>query len=81
MFSSHTNPILLDVRKYRTERLRMNNPKGWDHILRKFEYAVTEGGAFVTNEWARITNPEHIAHARAVLERLARAWRLDTAPG
>lgn len=65
------NPILADVRRYRQARLRMNNPKGWAHILRAFDRAA-QHGAYVTNDWVRITSPEHIDHARRVLQRLAR---------
>lgn len=65
------NPILVDVRRYRAERARMNNPKGWAHIRRVFSRAALHG-AYVTNDWERISSPEHIEHARRVIDRLAR---------
>lgn len=61
------NPILVDVRKYRAERLKMNNPKGWTHVLRRFEHADKTNH---TNMWTN--DVAHIDHARRVLERLAR---------
>ncbi|UVG35306.1 hypothetical protein SEA_CECE_300 [Microbacterium phage Cece] len=63
------SPILEDLRLYRAERLRMNNPKGYDHILRKFDYA-TSHGYFVTNNFEHVENKDVLDHARRVLERL-----------
>ncbi|MDF2506313.1 MAG: hypothetical protein K0Q52_172 [Microbacterium sp.] len=61
------NPILVDVRKFRALRLKMNNPKGWAYILRVVERAVT------ARAYADVTvTEEHIDHARRVLTRLAR---------
>jgi len=65
-----SNEILADIRRYRTERLRMNNPKDWAFILRVFK-GVEERGFYVTNDWKRITSPEMIYHTAKVLTRLA----------
>lgn len=64
------NPILADVRRYREERQRLNNPKGWAHILRVFMRAA-DHGQYVTSDWERFTTPEMLDHARKVLTRLA----------
>jgi hypothetical protein len=60
------NPILTDTRIYRAERMDMTSPKGWAHVLRKFESA---DGAGVWLD-AGCTH-EEITHARKVLTRLA----------
>lgn len=65
-----SNEILADIRRYRAERLGMNNPKDWAFILRVFE-GVKERGFYVTNNWARITSPEMIDHTAKVLTKLA----------
>lgn len=75
MYSSHTNLVLEDTRRYRQARLRMNNPKGYDHILRVFTRA-RDYGHFVTGNWERITNRRMLAHAAKVLERLANLERM-----
>jgi hypothetical protein len=64
IFSSHTNPILADAR-----RSGMN---AWGTVLGRFNAAVGYG-AFITADYERITDPDDIAHARRVLERLARS--------
>ena len=41
----------------------MSNPKGWDHVLRRFEHAA------LSNPWN--ATPAEIEHAAKVLTRLA----------
>lgn len=36
------NPILVDAVDYYLERRSMNNPKGWEHVLRKVKHAMQE---------------------------------------
>jgi hypothetical protein len=62
-FAVHDNPVLLDIRTYRNERLTMRNPKGWDHVLRKFQQHKQE------NPWN--ATPEQIDQALRVLTHLA----------
>lgn len=76
MFTSTSNKILADIRKYRAERLRMNNPKDWAFILRVFE-TVEARGVYVSTDWERITTTEMIEHAYRVLTRLASMDRLS----
>lgn len=65
-FEVKDNPILSDIRWYRMERLTMNNPKGWDHVLRKFEQAVGASGPFAD------APEEYVEHARKVITHLAK---------
>jgi hypothetical protein len=60
------NPILVDIRIYRAARREMNNPKGWEHVLRKFERAIKG----TSGPWTDAT-AEHVVHARKVLTHLA----------
>jgi hypothetical protein len=54
------NPILADALRYYAERRPMNNPKGWDHVVRQVEQGIA------ANLWPTATD-EHVEEARAVL--------------
>ena len=60
-----TNPKswgLHDARQYRWERMVMNNPKGWAHVLRVFQRAV--GAGFYADYR---DHDEMVTHALAVV--------------
>lgn len=71
------NEILADIRLYRAERLKMNNPKDWAYILRVFE-RVDAKGVYVTNGWTRVTSTDMIEHTKKVLTRLANLEKMDS---
>lgn len=60
--SNEPNPILIDVRRW--------GHNHWPTVSARFNYAA-DHGAYVTSDWERVTDPDHIAHARKVLARLA----------
>ena len=57
------NPVLEDAYRYKAERGQMNNPKGWDHVLRQVEGAVSR------NPWS--ATAEQIDAALVTIRRLA----------
>lgn len=63
VFRPEPNPILVLARTYRGERLTMNNPKGWDHVLRTVEQYLLA--------FPECGTPQQIEDARKVLKRLA----------
>lgn len=62
-FDTPVNRVLEDVRRYRSERLTMNNPKGWGRVLSAFASTVD------ANPWD--ATADEIEHASKVLTRLA----------
>jgi hypothetical protein len=60
------NPILADALIYYAERRPMNNPKGWDHVVRKVEQGIA------ANLWPNATT-EQVEQARSVLATLTAA--------
>lgn len=63
--TSRANRVLQDAREYRQERLAMNNPKGWDHVMRT-SLRFAETGAYDA------LPDDDCALAYKVLRRLAR---------
>lgn len=57
------NPVLEDAYRYKAERGQMNNPKGWGHVLRQVEGAVSR------NPWSATV--EQIDAALVTIRRLA----------
>ena len=70
-YDNNPNPILIDVRLYRSERSPMNNPKGWGHVLRRFQTACGTTQTPFSNAYTRNYTLAEVEHARKVLTRLA----------
>lgn len=56
------NPILANALEYYAERRTMNNPKGWDHVLRIVNHHIENGDIKASLA--------HVDEARQVLHRL-----------
>lgn len=49
LFDSIVNPALREALRYRSERMAMNNPKGWHHVFIVLRDAYSAGAVKATD--------------------------------
>ncbi|MFS0887075.1 hypothetical protein [Aeromicrobium sp. 179-A 4D2 NHS] len=66
-YTTSVNPVLRDALIYRNERMSMDDPKDWAHVVRVVKRAVA-GGVYVG-----VATPNQIEKACAALDEIAEA--------